>query len=65
MRATAFFLILTALAGCSRSDDGRMPFRAIGPEQSSFLVTPADPLVVPPVLTLPAPTPGGGNRATQ
>ena len=65
MRAFAILAILTALTACSSPDNGSMPFRAIGPEQSTFLVTPADPLEVPPVLTLPQPTPGGTNRATQ
>ena len=66
MRATLLLVLtLTTVAGCSRGDDGRMGFRDIGPEQSNFTVTPADPLEIPPVLSLPAPNPGGTNRAER
>jgi len=66
MRTIALLaLTLSTLAACSRSDDGSMPFRAVGPEQSTFFVTPAEPLEVPPVITLVTPTPSGDNRAEQ
>ena len=58
-------LALTLVSACSGNSGEGKPFRGIGPEQSTFLVTPADPLEIPPALTLPTPTPGGANRATQ
>ncbi len=66
MRALIFsVLALTLTAACGNRGADGAPFRAIGPEQSSFLVTPAAPLVTPPAFVLPSPTPGGANRATQ
>lgn len=65
MRALTFLVLaVTLMAACGGSREGK-PFRGIGPEQSTFLVTPADPLVIPSPLTLPPPTPGGANRAEQ
>jgi hypothetical protein len=64
MRAFIFpVLVLALTAACGNGGADGKAFRAIGPEQSSFLVTPADPLVIPTTRTLPPPTPGGTNRA--
>jgi hypothetical protein len=66
MRALIFsVLALTLTAACGNRGADGVAFRDIGPEQSTFLVTPADPLEIPPTFALPAPTPGGANRATQ
>ena len=66
MRALLFpVLALMLTAACGSGGTEGKPFRSVGPEQSTFLVTPADPLEMPPSLTLPAPTPGGVNRAEQ
>jgi uncharacterized lipoprotein len=58
-------LALTLTAACGKSSVENVAFGDIGVEQSSFLVTPAAPLETPPTLALPAPTPGGTNRATR
>lgn len=60
---TVLALSLTAACG-NRGPEGKA-FRAIGPEQSTFLVTPAAPLETPQTFALPTPTPGGNNRATR
>jgi len=66
MRALIFsVLALTLTTACSNRGADGVGFREIGPEKSSFLVTPAAPLETPPAFVLPAPTPGGTNRATQ
>lgn len=65
MRAiTLSGLAFTLMAACGGNVDGK-EFRDVGPEQSSFLVTPAAPLESPPTRVLPQPTPGGENRAEQ
>ncbi|MGJ8622825.1 MAG: hypothetical protein ACSHW1_08605 [Yoonia sp.] len=66
MRAFCFScLALLLTAACGGEDPDAMEFREVGPEQSTFLVTPADPLVIPQPLALPQPTPNGVNRAEQ
>jgi len=66
MRAFIFsILALTLTAACGNRGGDGVAFGDIGPEQSTFLVTPAAPLETPPAFVLPAPTPGGANRATQ
>jgi uncharacterized lipoprotein len=65
MRALVFtVLAIITTAACSGGTGGKA-FRDVGPEQSTFLVTPADPLETPPSQALPTPTPGGVNRAEQ
>lgn len=66
MRALIFsILALTVTAACGNRGADGVAFGDIGPEQNTFLVTPAAPLETPPAFVLPAPTPGGTNRATQ
>ena len=65
MRATIFLVLAFAATACSRSNDNGMAFGDVGPEQSTFFVTPAEPLAIPPTTALPQPTPGGTNRATR
>lgn len=65
MRALTVLALVLLTAACSGRPDDGMAFRDVGPEQSSFLVTPAAPLQTPPTLTLPQPTPGGVNRAAR
>lgn len=65
MRATILsMLALTFAAACGGNDTGK-DFRDVGPERSTFLVTPAQPIEFPPTTALPQPTPGGVNRAEQ
>ena len=65
MRAfTISVIALTLMSACSGNTDGK-EFRDVGPEQSTFVVTPAAPLATPPSRVLPTPTPGGTDRATQ
>ncbi len=56
-------IALALLAACSRNDGSVRDFGAtsVGPAEAS-LVT-ANPLLPPPTLDLPPPTPGHGNRA--
>ncbi|MFT7106618.1 MAG: hypothetical protein ACJAVT_001139 [Yoonia sp.] len=66
MRALIFsVLALTLTTACGNRGADGVGFRDIGPEQSTFVVTPAAPLETPPALILPEPTPGGTNRATR
>ena len=66
MRAIVFsILALTVTAACGNRGENGVAFGDIGPEQSTFFVTPAAPLETPPAFVLPAPIPGGKNRATQ
>lgn len=66
MRALIFsVLALTLTTACGNRGADDVAFGEIGPEQSTFLVTPAAPLETPPAFVLPAPTPGGTDRATQ
>lgn len=66
MRAFIFsVLALTLTTACGNRGADGVGFREIGPEQSSFLVTPAASLETPPTSDLPQPTPGGRNRASR
>jgi len=65
MRAIIFsVLALSFAAACGSAPEGK-EFRSVGPERSTFLVTPANPIEFPPTAALPQPTPGGTNRAEQ
>lgn len=60
MRHLLCAIALTALVACGGSERGLVAYEAgNGPDE--FSVLPAAPLVIPDVLTLPQPTPGGGN----
>ncbi|WP_081625857.1 DUF3035 domain-containing protein [Yoonia vestfoldensis] len=64
MRALVFSgIALALLGGCSRNDGSLRDFGTvtIGPAEQA-LVT-ANPLLMPPTLDLPPPTPGQANRA--
>lgn len=64
MRAISFsVLALFMVAACSTNRGPVPEFGAVEPNNSEFVVTPANPLVIPNTLTLPPPTPGGVNRA--
>ncbi|WP_108814447.1 DUF3035 domain-containing protein [Loktanella sp. Alg231-35] len=65
MRVLTLFVLAFGVAACSGAPDNGMGFRDVGPEQSTFLVTPAGPLQTPPSRALPQPTPGGTNRAAR
>jgi hypothetical protein len=65
MRALTLLVLIFGVAACSGAPDNGMAFRDVGPEQSTFFVTPAAPLATPPTRTLPLPTPGGVNRAMR
>lgn len=57
-------LVLMALAACSRGDPTLLNLRAEGEGPDEFGILPTRPLEVPQDLSaLPAPTPGGVNRA--
>jgi hypothetical protein len=58
-------LALTLTTACGNRGADGVAFRDIGPEQSTFLVTPAAPLEIPSTFALPAPTAGGPNRAMR
>lgn len=62
MRATIVILLALVLAACSRTDPSAEQFGDTG-RPDEVIVTPSAPLVVPPTLALPRPTPGGVNRA--
>lgn len=56
-------IALALLAACSRNEGSLRDFGTvtIGPAERSLVI--ADPLVMPPTLDLPPPTPGQTNRA--
>lgn len=66
MRAISFSLLaLFMVAACSSNSGPAPEFGAVEPNSNDFVVTPADPLVIPNTLTLPTPTQGGVNRADR
>lgn len=67
MPLRALFLIslaaACALAACAPSEPQLMRFSQAGSGPDEFLIVPGKPLEDPPTAALPAPTPGGANRA--
>ncbi len=64
MRALSFsVLAMILVAACGNTDRPLRDLRPAGAGPDEFAVIPADPLEIPDTFTLPAPTPGGVNRA--
>ncbi|MEM8536254.1 MAG: DUF3035 domain-containing protein [Pseudomonadota bacterium] len=63
MRSFTVLFIFLLAAACSGDQSDLPAFREVTPGPGERAVTLADPLEIPPSRSLPAPTPGGTNRA--